>query len=239
MKFSRLFAFGFALAVAAGTRAYADDAKPIRHLVYDFDVTLSSSIAQESYSGTSNASGSNGDRGQIVADVMAVQPDTGLVVKISENARNTRSAEPAMCVTYGNGQFVCESDKKINEEEYTLLRLLGKNFVNHAEMDAKNHWTYGVDSPAMTETSNYTIDSQKDGILNIAISRDQRVKGAQGYTAQTQGRLTYNEPMNVPVADTEDTVTRQEGGASYNRLEQQISLRLVTDSMAQSQTASH
>ena len=239
MNLGRFGVFALALALSAACAARADDQKPLRHLVYHFDVTLTSSVSQENYSGTSNASGSNGDRGTITADVLAVQPDTGLVVRISEQARETRSAEPAMCVTYGNGEFVCEAGKKINEEEYTLLRLLGKNFVNRATIDAHDNWTYGTNSPDMDETSTYHIDRDNGGMLNITLSRNLRVKGAQGYTATTDGKITYNEKLEVPVTDTEDTLTRQEGAQMYNRLEQQISLSLLSDSMAGQTTASH
>lgn len=232
MKLVRFSILALAAGLAAAGAARADDQKPIRHLVYNFDVTLTSNLSQESYSGTSNASGSNGDRGQIVVDVLAVQPDTGLVVRIAENARNTRTAEPAMCVTYGNGQFICETGKKINEEEYTLLRLIGKDFVNTAQLDAKNHWSYGVSSADVDEKSDYTIDGTKNDVLTISMTRVMKAKGAQGYTATTEGKLTYDQKMSVPVSDTEDTVTRYDGAQSYNRLEAQISLNLASDSMA-------
>lgn len=239
MRLARVLSFAMMSALASSAIARADDTKPIRHLVYGFDVTLTSNLSQQDYGGTAQSKGSNGDRGQIVVDVLAVQPDSGLVVRISESARGTRSAEPTMCVTYGNGQFVCEAEKKINEEEYTLLRLLGKGFVNRSQVDAKHHWSYGTDSPASVETSDYTIDSDKDGILGIALNRVQRVKGAQGYTATTEGKITYNERASVPLSDTEDTVTRSEGAATYNRLEQQISLNLISDSMQPQAAQAH
>jgi len=224
---------------AFASAARPDEAKPIRHLVYNFDITLSSALAQETGSGTYHSSGGTGDRGQIVADIIAVQPDTGLVVRISENARETRSAEPAMCVTYGDGQLICENDKKINEEEYTLLRLLGKGFVNRSEIDAKNHWTFSTNSEAMNETSDFTINSESNGVLRIGLLREQRVKGAQGFTATTHGNLLYNERLSVPVSDTEDTVTRTQSGMSYDNLEQQITLNLATDSMQQRAAQGH
>lgn len=238
MKLAYVSLFGLLAVLACPSIGLADDAKPIRHLVYSFDVTLNTALTNQGYLGTTTNSGSNTDRGQIIVDVIGVQPDSGLVVKVSEQARNSRSAEPAMCVTYGNGQLVCQSDKKVNEEEYTLLRLLGRGFVNRSQVDAKHHWTYATDSAEMTETSDYTINSDNGGILGIALSRQQKVKGPQGYTAMTDGKLTYNERMSVPVSDTEDTVTRQQAATSYNRMEQQITLTLVSDSMQQ-QAASH
>jgi hypothetical protein len=238
MKLLSFSILALAAAVGAAGAARADGQKPIRHLVYNFDVMFTNSSSQESYSGTTNSSANNGDRGQIIADVLAVQPDTGLVVRISETARNTRSADPAMCVTYGNGQFICETSKKINEEEYTLLRLIGKNFINTAQIDAKNHWSYGTSGGDTDEKSDYTISSNKNGVLAISLSRTLKYKGAQGYTATTEGQLVYDQNMSLPVHDSEDTITRYDGVQSYTRLEAQITLSLASDSMA-SQTASH
>jgi hypothetical protein len=220
----------------AGT-ALADDTKPIRHLIYNFSVTISSELAQQSYSGTTNSSGSNGDRGQIVVDVLQVQADTGLVVRIQENARDTRSAAPVMCVTYGNGQMICEAGKKVNDEEYALLRLIGKNFIDPAQIDAKNHWHYGSDSSDLSESNDYTINSNKDGVMAIAFQREVKAHGAQSYTADTQGHLTYSAKMSVPVSENEETMTRFDGAQSYNRVDTSITLSLASDSM-QPQTAS-
>ena len=236
VRFSIFLAFASAFAASA---AIADDAKPIRHLVYNFTVTLTSDVAQQNYSGTSNASGGTNDRGQIVVDVVSVQPDTGLVVRVSENARGARSAEPAMCVTYGTGQLICDSSKKVNEEEYALLRLLGRNFINRAEIDANNHWHYGTDTSDGSESNDYTINGDRDGVLSVNFQRELKVRGPQGYTADTQGTLSYNEKMSLPVSESEETVTRAQTGESYNRLDQQISFSLVSDSMAPQAAAAH
>jgi hypothetical protein len=220
-----------ATAAFAAVPAAASAQTPLRHLVYNFDVTLTSNIEMQNYSGTSSGGNLTGDRGQIVVDVLQVQPDQGLVVRISENARETRSAEPAMCVTYGTGQFVCDPNKKVNDEEIALLRILGKNFVNSAQIDAKGSWTYGTTSPAGEETSKYHIDADKAGMLDISFTRQLQANGPQSASAETEGKIVYNQNLNVPVSESEDTVTREESGQNYNRLEQQVTLNLATDSM--------
>jgi co-chaperonin GroES (HSP10) len=232
MKPARFLFLAAAAVFTCGSIARADDTKILRHLVYEFSITYTSNNQQQNYSGTTTQTSSTGDRGTITADVIGEQPDSGLVVRISEQARQTRSAEPALCVAYGNGQLICDQSKKINEEEYSLLRLLGRNFINHDVIDVHNNWTYGTSGPDSDETNNYHIDSNNDGILSITLSRTLRVKGAQTSTAQTDGRVTYDEKMSVPKSLSEDTVTRDDGAQHYNRLEQQINLNLTTDSMA-------
>lgn len=233
MNSARFFVLAAAAAFACGSIARAETGKVLRHLVYDFSITITDNSSQENYSGTTEQTASTGDRGTITADVVAVQQDSGLVVRISEQGRGTRSAEPAMCVVYGNGQLICDQSKKINEEEYTLLRLLGRNFINHAVIDAHNNWTYSTTGPDVDETNTYHIDRDDNGILAITLSRNLHVKGAQGYTASTDGHVKYDEAMSVPRNVSEDTVTRYEGAQSYRRNEQQISLDLTSDSMAQ------
>ncbi len=240
MNLSRFSILAAAAVLATAGIARADGAKPIRHLVYDVTVSINGSLSQQDYSGTTTSSGGgNGDRGQIVVDVMALQPDSGLVVNISEHTRGSRSADPAMCVTYGSGQIICESGKKINEEEYTLLRLLGKDFVNRAVMDSKNHWQFATNSSDMSETNDYTINSESNGVATIGLQRDLKVHGPQGYDASTTGKVTYSEKMQVPLSDSEETETRAQTGDSYNRVDQSITLNLASDSMQQQTAQTH
>jgi hypothetical protein len=141
-----------------------------------------------------------------------------------------------MCVTYGTGQIICEAGKKVNEEEYTLLRLLGKNFVNPAAMDPKHHWQFATTSSDTSETNDYTLRDQKDGIATISVERMLKVHGPQGYDASTSGQVTYNENLEVPLNVTEETETRAQTGDSYNRVDQTITLHLTADSMQQRST---
>lgn len=210
----------------------------MRHMVYDMSVNISGQLSQEGYAGTTTSSGGGtGDRGELTVDVLAVQPDSGLVVTIAEQARGSRSADPATCVTYGTGQIVCETGKKINEEEYTLLRLLGKDFVNPALMDSHHHWQLSTTSADTSETNDYTLSNQSNGMATIVLSRDLKVGGPQGYDASTTGHVSYNLRLNMPVSVTEETETRAQTGDSYNRVDQMVTLRLASDSMQQAAAA--
>jgi hypothetical protein len=245
MKYSSLFTLPVAalLAAAGAGAASAGAPAPIRHLVYDFTVTLSttstvhsSGIGDGATSGSTDYRAANTDHGQIVVDVVAVQPDTGLVVRISETGYNTRNSVPTMCVTYGNGTVICDqSTGGVNEEESSLLRLLGRNFVNQSEIDNKNHWHTAQTGPQAQETNDYTIDRTNGDLLDISLQRVLKVTaGAQPFDATTDGRITYNQKMSVPTKVVEDTTTHKNTGmGNYDRIQQQISLTLSSDSMQQ------
>jgi hypothetical protein len=233
-----------AAALTAGT-AFADAGKPIRHLVYAFDVTFNttstihdSGIGGGPMSGSTDYRAGNMDKGQIIVDVMAVQPDSGLVVNVSEHAQNTRNSVPTMCVAYGNGNVVCDqSHGDLNEEEMSLLRVIGRDFINHGLIDNKNHWQTGQSSPDAKETNDYTIDSTNGDVLGITFERYLKVATGQPFEATTNGKITYNQKLSVPTMLSEDTVTRRNtGGGNYDRIEQHITLNLRSDSMATAQT---
>jgi len=81
-------------------------------------------------SGTSHYSGSLTDKGTMTVGILAKQSDGGLIVSISEAGEQTRRAPAATCVVYGNTRVICDPNKTVYSEEYTLLRFLGPNFVD-------------------------------------------------------------------------------------------------------------
>ena len=236
------------IAALSSTSALADATKPVRHLTYAFDISITTDRAVHSSgvgeagggtgSGVTHYGGGNSDKGTINVDVMGVQPDTGLVVNISEQGRGDRTAEVTTCVVYGTGSVICDSSKRVNQEEMTLLRVLGRNFVNPSLMDGKRHWQNGGSMPGGSETNDYTIvRDDNNGMLAINYVRVLKVEGAQGFRADTNGQMTYNQKMSVPTQVKEDTVTRQQlGGGQDDRTEQQLTLTLTMDSLAQAAT---
>ncbi|HKU66458.1 MAG TPA: hypothetical protein VJP85_01665 [Candidatus Baltobacteraceae bacterium] len=244
MKTLVRFSFSLAAAVAlTASAAFADGAKPIRHLVYKFDVTLAttSTVHDSGIGGDGPVSGSTDyhgqamDEGQITVDVLQVQPDSGLVVQVSEKARNRRNNEPTMCVVYGSSAVICDQTKGgVNEEESTLLRFLGRNFVNPATVDAKNHWQYTASDSQSQETSNYTLGKADGDVVPVTYQRVLKVAGVNGFDSTTDGTLSYNQKLSVPVSITEDTMTRKSTGmGNYDTNRQQIALTLTGDSLAQ------
>lgn len=236
-----------AFAVVPGcfwTAAAAQTAKPIRQLVYTFDVSLGTTrtvhnsgiaggAAPASGTGLSDYSATSQDKGELDVDVLKVQPDDGLVVQVTEKARGTRSTKPTMCVTYGNGVVSCDqSTGGLNQEALSLLQVLGRDFLSGAAIDARNHWTYANKGSDSKDVADYTIQNDNNGILTILYDRNVNVSGAQAFSAVSDGRLTYNRAKTLPMVLTEHTITRQAVGMGQDdRTDMRTTISLLSDSM--------
>jgi len=177
----------------------AADPKPLRHLEYQFTVGVTSESTTHSSgigatggtkdsgndpSGPANSSSGintlrvgNSDDGTIVADLVSVSGDGGQVYVVSERARQQRNAEPAQCIVYSSTYVICDSSKKVYDEEIALLRVLGKNFTRAVPLDSKNHWSYHENSPNSTETDDYTILNNAGGVLTLSLDGVVKVGG--------------------------------------------------------------
>lgn len=254
-KFARTFSVAVLLLGGAAGAATAAAPGSIRHLVYNFTYGISANVTQStsgiapdlmnpSDSGASpnnsNASPNNknytagtGDHGTITADVLRVQPDSGLVVSIGEQGREERSAPAATCVVYGTTVVICDPNKKFNEEEFALLRFLGRSFVDPVKIDSNNHWRVASSNDQISDSSDFRIISNNGGVLQITENRATKANGAGAFTAATDGKITYDTSKTLPITITEATTSRVERGtglSSDQRVE--ITLELLTDSMA-------
>ena len=227
-----------ALAPVVALAAGSGPEKPLRHLVYTFTYTQSSDRTQHDSgiggpsSGMADSRTGSSDKGEISVDVVGAAKDSSLVVIVSEKARETRSAVPVRCAVFSNTNVICEANKKVNEEELAVLRLLGAKFVNTDLIDAKNHWGFGWTSDQLDRTVDFTVNANVNDVLNITETRIEKVKGAQGYTASLDGKITYDQHKIVPTAVVEDTTLRQSAGmGGYDTDRTQIALSLESDSL--------
>jgi hypothetical protein len=233
---------------------------PFRHLVYNFTYTNSSDqthhdsgivnqgdalrhnavvlpstggAAGSTSSGVSNYTNSVNDQGTIVVNVTRIQPDGGLVVAVSEQATGPRAALPATCVVYGNTTVVCDSSKLVNAEELALLRLLGSNFIDPAQIDAKNHWRVDQSSASESDVADFSIGKNDGTTMNITSQRVYKTTGIGLGTTTTNATIVYDFPRALPTSVVEDQVTRQNGTAGdYTTVRTQTSMALVEDSLA-------
>lgn len=248
-------------AMAVDSTAPAPAAAPIRHLEYHFTVgirsdttTHDSGIANPGSSADSgggpsgpavSASGINelragsSDEGTILVDVLAIGADSGVVLNISEKGRGSHNAEAAQCVAYGNTYFICDQSKKVYDEEIAVIRYLGRSFTFAVPLDSKNHWQFRQSAPTMDELSDFTIKNNAKGIVEIEVERQLKITGAGGYDAATNGKITYDRGLSVPIAITEQTITRADQGAgAHTHGDQIVDLKLVSDSKASAGTHS-
>lgn len=237
--------------VSAAPAPAVTSSPQVRHLVYTFTWGTSNDteVHTSGIGMTGNVSGMNGgssasgmvsstggatDHGTISVDVMRQQADGGLVVSISEQAIVNRSAAPSTCVVYGDLTVVCDPNKKINEEELALLRLLGSSFVDPSALDAKRHWQRVQTGASSTSTSDFTIAKNADGIMTIDEQRVEKSTGARPFTSDITGTVVYDFNRALPTAVTEATTMRSEQGEQYQTVQQETTLQLQSDSAAHS-----
>lgn len=186
-----------------------------------------------SNNGMSHYGGSLNDKGTMTVEVVKVQPDGAVVVNISEQGENIRRAPAAECVVYGNTMVICDPSKTVYTEEYTLLRFLGRNFVNPAQLDANRHWTVSQGSGGNNVHADYTINTNNNGKMQISESRSIRQSGGGSLTTDVQTKIGYDFTQAVPTAVDEYVTQRHDNGVQGTSTTiYQTTLNLVSDSMA-------
>ena len=242
-----LCAFGVAAILPIAALAQTSTA-PERHLVYAFTWGLSNDtqVHTSGMGDTSNAVGSNytgsasgmadytggtSDKGTISVDVVREQPDTGLVVSISEQGQETRKAPAATCVVYSDTTIVCDPNKVVHSEELTLLRFLGAHFIDPNQLDAKGHWRVERDGPIST-VADYTVSKNANGAMTIDEVRVVKENGTHARTTNISSTVGYDFNRSIPTAISEYMIERSEQGEQYNTIKAQTILTLQTDSLA-------
>jgi hypothetical protein len=186
-----------------------------------------------SNNGMSHYGGSLNDKGTMTVEVVKVQPDGAVVVNISEQGENIRRAPAAECVVYGNTMVICDPTKTVYTEEYTLLRFLGRNFVNPAQLDANRHWTVSQGSGGNNVHADYTINTNNNGKMQISESRSIRQSGGGSLATDVQTKIGYDFTQAVPTAVDEYVTQRHDNGVQGTSTTiYQTTLNLVSDSMA-------
>jgi hypothetical protein len=238
--------------VVAVTAGAPPSGTPMRHLVYTFTYGTANNTevhvsgmgdgspgsgaagaptASGSASGMSSFNASVSDKGTITVDVLREQPnDHGLVVTVSEQAQDARSAVAATCVVFGNTDVICDPNAKINYEELTLLRFLGANFIDPNQLDAKQHWKVGESNGTYSVSADYTIASNANGVMKI--NEDRIVSPTKSETSTINSTIGYDFNRQVPTAITEYSIERHERGEQYTTVKTETVLSLQTDSMA-------
>lgn len=215
--------------------------KPLRHLVYNFTVGISTNTAVSASgigtggSGIANYSAGVSDKGTITVDVLqAVNDPKGkaLVVSVSEQARGDRTAVPVNCIVYGDGTILYDVNQKVNDEERALLKYLGRDFFDSARLDAANHWQVLKINPQGRLQDDFTIKNSSDGIYNIEAVSLLKLSGASPLNSSINTTIVYNANKTVLQSLHLQGMDRQtEGLDKYNTIRTQIDADLVSDSM--------
>ena len=173
------------------------------------------------------------DKGTMTVQLVHQQPDGALVVMISEQGQEFRRAPAAECVVYGNTHVICDPNKTVYPEEYTLLRFLGRNFVDPSQLDASRHWTITQDSGGTNVHADYVINSNDKGKMQISETRSLRQPGGGSLTTDIQTKVGYDFAQSLPTSVDEYVTQRHDNGAvGTSTTIYQTTLNLVSDTMA-------
>ena len=254
---NKVLAAGIAALSFAPCAAYADSTPTT--LVYNFTYSSKQAIqARDSdenaettaennptlkSSGTALSGGTNGishyggaldDKGTMTVQVVGTEQDGGLVVNISEAGQQTRRAPAATCVVYGNTRVICDPNKTVYTEEYTLLRFLGANFVDPSQLDANKHWAAtGLSNPSLTVTADYSINGNNNGQMQIGERRIVKATGVGHLTTDVETKIGYDFNRSLPVSVDEYAAQYTDGGLrGTSTTIYQTTLNLVSDTMA-------
>jgi hypothetical protein len=224
-------------------------------LVYHFsysatqNITARDSSNQAEAYGSANANGGNDassnatgighyggtltDKGTMTVNIVKKQPDGALVVMISEQGENIRRASPAECVVYGNTNVICDPNKTVYNEEYTLLRFLAGNFVDPAQLDANKHWQIVQNVNNDHVTADYVIDSNNNGAMQIGEKRTIVETGPGHLTTDVNTKIGYDFTRTVPTSVDEYAQQYTDAGVKGSqRTIYQTTLQLVSDTTA-------
>ena len=190
----------------------------------------------QAYVGT-NGSGAYGgalsDKGTMTVNILAKQQDGGLIVSIAENGQTTRRAPVAACVVYGNTRVICDPNKTVYTEEYTLLRFMGQNFVDASNLDAHRHWQIVQNSSASDVTADYTLGPTTSSDVLVAETRKIRQVGGGSLTTDVQAKVGYDMSRSLPTSVDEYVTQRHDNGVvGTTTTIYQTTLNLASDATA-------
>jgi hypothetical protein len=183
--------------------------------------------------GMSHYNGALTDKGTMTVQVVGTEQDGGLVVNISEAGEQTRRAPAATCVVYGNTRVICDPNKTVYTEEYTLLRFLGGKFVDPSQLDANKHWTAtGLNGPGLAVAADYAIDANNNGQMQIGEKRIIKASGVGHLTTDVETKIGYDFNRSLPISVNEYATQYTDGGLKGTSTTiYQTTLQLVSDTL--------
>jgi hypothetical protein len=230
LRFSEIVVAGVAPAMLLAPVAARADSTTAT-LVYNFTYSANQAVASRDQStmdnidlvqptnsvhvtsGISNYRGTLDDKGTMTVELLGKQPDGGLIVSVSEQGQEIRRAPPADCVVYGNTQVMCDPNKTVYTEEYTLLRFFGQNFVP-TSLDAKRHWQITQNSPTRDVTADYVIGPTTTSNVQISEARKIRQTGGGSLTTDVESKIGYDTSRSIPTSVAEYVWQRHDNGVA-------------------------
>ena len=225
-----------AAAVAAGDEA---GSKPVRHMVYDVSVGISTVQDLNNFNGhMTSGKGANNAVGTITADVVGFAPENALIIRVSE-ASDTRKSSPDTVEVLSDGRVAVnpKDTATLNEEEHALVSLLGRSLVADHELTPGNFWRITMGAKGEDVTTYKVISLADDDKVNLDIERRINVGGVQPMEITITGKVLYNYKLSIPLsADLRQHVVIKTTEAQ-NTSDLSFEYRLKEDSMSSTAAA--
>lgn len=217
-------------------------AKPLRQLKYSFTASYEGvgeyhfNGINGSNSGVGGVNSSEGGNGTMDVDVLAIEPDGALQVRITEWVQNeAHPGQAYTCTVYGNTAVLCPSVPAPSAAEWVLLSYLGRQFVDAAPWDAQRHWQRKSDTPEYSLIEDFTMDPSSDDKRALIREAKKMVLHNGGFSSQTEDVVVrYDRAMEVPTAISDQLQDDGTDGSGHS----QFSFNLVSDSFAKAAPAS-
>jgi hypothetical protein len=192
--------------------------KPLRHLEYAYSVSVQGIDASEfnglnggveTSSGAGGAVTSDGADGTMMVDIMGVNPNGTLRVRISETVKDQpRPRQAFTCDVSGNTTVLCPSVPAPSAAQWVLLSYLGREFVDGAPWTADGHWSRNESSDEFALQEDFTlVDAGKDNKAVVQETKKMDLHNGGFSTATSTITITYDRKLEVPDVIRDEVVT--------------------------------
>jgi len=172
-----------------------------------------------------------GRQGTMIADVMGVAKDGGLVIRTQEWLQATpRASQGFLCAVYPEGRTICPDHLEITDAENEIMTYLGRNFLDPTIIDDKGQWVRQFSDKYFAVTSTFSIVGNPDA-NPLAIDSKTTIKsvGGNGNDIDDTAHLTYDRMLDVPVTLHDVAVEHARGN---QQTQTTMDFKLTKDSLA-------
>lgn len=231
----------------------------LRHLVFNFDVTVNDltetkieGMAASSSGGNSGSSpgvspdsgsrmtagqtqkrsASTSRKGQIVLDVVAATADLGLVVDVKQVSPDKSEPLTRVAITQDGG-LSYDPNFELSAEEIALLRLLGRGVIGGAARAKGDEWTIPQSGSGYNEQTTYKVvdlpNTASEVIDETSVFQQTGIHPADG---TVHGKITFDPTVVVPDSATLTSHIRHASLGASTTTDMTIDLSLAEDSFA-------
>jgi hypothetical protein len=211
--------------------------KPLRHMEFAYSVDYQHLGEQHQgdigtgKSGVVSTAGGSGRQGTLIADVMGVAKDGGLVIRTQEWLQSTpRASQAFLCAVYPEGRVVCPEHLDVTDAENEIMTYLGRGFLDPSIIDEKGQWVRQFSNKYVAVASQFIVVGNPDA-NPLAIDAKTTITSVGGESSNYDdtAHLTYDRMLDVPVTLHDVAVEHARGSQSTQTT---MDFKLTKDSLA-------